>query len=54
MRGARPNPRNAPVELRESDWKPLGRQLLLLTALVLAAHFLAGPIIDLVFASQGL
>jgi hypothetical protein len=53
MLGARPRPHNPPVELRDSDWKALGRQLLLLTALVLATHFLAGPLVELVFAGAG-
>jgi hypothetical protein len=52
MLGARPNARNPPVQLRGSDWKALGRQLLLLAGLVLAAHFLAGPIVELVFSGR--
>jgi hypothetical protein len=54
MPGARSRPHDSPVALRDSDWKALGRQLLLLTALVLAAHLLAGPVVDLVIASRAL
>jgi len=46
-----PRASHVPMESRGSEWKAVGKQLVLLAALIVAVHFLSGPAADWVLST---